>query len=109
MTLVLQGERGMCSKVDTISMDRFKTFVRPIENRRVRRCLRWASVSYVMNKARKMMKQNQMPNSRQSKTSRRKHWLLVAAIVGLLTTAFAAVALQGKISLDSPVSFPVDI
>lgn len=38
-----------------------------------------------------------------------KKWLLAAIISGSLVVAFAAVALQGEISLDSPVTFPVDI
>lgn len=39
----------------------------------------------------------------------KKTWLIGLIVVGCLATAFGAMALQGKISLNSPVTFPVDI
>ncbi|MEO0369713.1 MAG: hypothetical protein AAF197_13180 [Pseudomonadota bacterium] len=39
----------------------------------------------------------------------KKTWLILLVVVSTLTAAFGAMALQGKISLNSPVTFPVDI
>jgi hypothetical protein len=38
-----------------------------------------------------------------------KKWLIALVVIGALATTFGAMALQGKISLNSPVTFPVDI
>jgi hypothetical protein len=39
----------------------------------------------------------------------KKKWLVILIVIGSLATAFGAIALQGRISLNSPVTFPVDI
>jgi hypothetical protein len=39
----------------------------------------------------------------------KKKWLVVLVVISSLITAFGALALQGQISLNSPVTFPVDI